>query len=438
MHPWFARNIVYRIIETLREENVSGKLHQVKHIPSLSNDEIISLQNKKLKKTIVSAYNNIPFYNKRMQECGIDIAKLTIPDDIQKIPTLNKKELQKEYKNLINPNINSKTGTERTSGSTGTPLEVIKDREKSGYIRAVMFRCYNQYGITIGDKQGRFWGEPTNVRGKFIENLKDFLANRIRLSAFAVSDEHFKIHINRIMRFKPKYFYGYPSFIYAFSEWMLKNKIKLDSLKMNAIIVTGEILYGFQKEKIEEAFSCKVVNEYGSTEVGVIAFECPKGRMHVNADHVYVESISEQNGNSNQIIVTELNNPYNPLIRYKIGDIGNISKLDCECGLGFPVLEELYGRDKSFIMTPSGRSVYDGILAYTFKEGIENFQCVQEKIDEIIIKIVPKSDLGENLLQNYKQKLSAHLGKEMKIIFEIVDKIERNKNGKLAYFISKI
>jgi len=434
MNEWFARAVVYNLLQFLRGEKISNYLQEISHIPSLPYDEIKKIQIAKLRNTLHIAYNNIPFYHRLFDEAGIEPDKLQLVEDFKSIPTLSKDMLRSHYDTeFINRNIKRRVSKETTSGSSGNPLTVVKHRDKSAKLRAVMYRCYKQYGIEIGSRQGRFWGLPLAQKNILKEKFKDLIGNRIRLSAFDIHEKSLIDFTERLKKFKPRYFYGYPSVLHKYATWVLEKGYELSELKLSVIITTGEILYNFQRKAIESAFGCKVANEYGSTEFGVIAFECEKGKLHINSDHVYVETDEK-----NELVITELNNIYNPLIRYKIGDRGIVSNQRCDCGINFPVISSLAGRDSTFIVTPDGRYVNDAILEYTFASGIKQFQAVQNSINELDIKIVKKPILTERKMQEYKQILRKHLGTSIKIKYEFVPYIKRDKSGKLRYFISNI
>ena len=432
--------MVYRLIEFIRGEHVSRCLEQIVRTPYLPHHEIAKLRTEKLRRTLITAYNHIPFYRERFDEVGLNIDKLSLPDDLTRIPVLKKQDIRKNHELLFNAAImRRRISRESTSGTSGMPMVVVKDRDKSAYIRAVMYRCYGQYGIGIGDKQARFWGMPINKKDYLVEKIKDVVANRIRLTAFMINDQSFSEFANKIQRFRPRYFCGYPSLIYKFSQWLNRNNIDLKNIDLSVIITTGEVLYDFQRELIENSFNCRVANEYGATEAGIIAFECLEGNMHINSDHVYVETVGSVGPNAvGDIVVTELNNKYNPLIRYKVGDVGEISCSSCSCGVGFPILKNLLGREDSFIVTPDNHYVYDAILAYTLKKGINQFQGIQYTKNELIIRIVRNRDLTDGMIRVYKQKLSVALGGSMKINFDFVDQIDPDTSGKLRYFVSNL
>jgi len=439
MNEWFAKNIIYRSIQSIRRENVLKYLSNIRDIPRNSQAEIRGVQKVKLVRVLKNANTNIPYYRKLFNNCGILVEKLSLPEDISDIPVLTKEIFKQDLSLFINTNHNGRVSEETTSGTVGKPLVIPIDRHKSAFIRAVMYRNYGWYNIDVGDKQARFWGIPSAPKLHLRESLKDFCANRVRLSAFNISDDAFKQFVNKLRKFKPKYFYGYPSLLYKFSQWLSDNQITMNDLNLSTIICTGEVLYDFQRKGIESTFQCKVVNEYGTTETGIIAFECQDGNLHINSDHVYLESIkSEEFADTGSLVVTELNNFYNPLIRYQLGDLGSISEDSCQCGIGFPILKNLTGREGNFIVTPMNQYIFSAILSYTFKDGIKQFQGIQNEKGELIIKIVRDKKVTDEMLMNYKKTLSNALGEQVRIIFDYVPHIEAERSGKLRYFISNL
>jgi len=59
-----------------------------------------------------------------------------------------------------------------------------------------------------------------------------------------------------------------------------ENAIDLN-LKLKGIVTTAENLYEHQRELIEKVFKCPVINEYGARDAGIIAYQCPQGKIHV-------------------------------------------------------------------------------------------------------------------------------------------------------------
>jgi phenylacetate-coenzyme A ligase PaaK-like adenylate-forming protein len=84
---------------------------------------------------------------------------------------------------------------------------------------------------------------PSKRKSFYIEKLKDILANRIRLSAFHMRADEMSRFLRTMVEFKPDYFYGYPSALSRFAQWIQEKGLSLHGLKLSVIISTGEVLY---------------------------------------------------------------------------------------------------------------------------------------------------------------------------------------------------
>ena len=128
------------------------------------------------------------------------------------------------------------------------------------------------------------------------------------------------------------------------------------------IFTSGELLHAGARAAISRAFQGRVFDIYGSSETKEIAWECPAGGMHVNADVLRVEILDEDgrplpDGAEGQIVVTSLVNHAMPLLRYRMGDRGSLLPGRCECGLAFPLLGVVTGREADMLELQGGRRV---------------------------------------------------------------------------------
>jgi phenylacetate-coenzyme A ligase PaaK-like adenylate-forming protein len=113
----------------------------------------------------------------------------------------------------------------------------------------------------------------------------------------------------------------------------------------------GEYLSDAAREAIEEAFGAVVVNEYGASECMSIGFSCPRGALHVNADWVLLEPVDRNyrptppGEPSHTVLLTNLANRVQPIIRYDLGDSMMASGGACACGSALPVIHAEGRRD---------------------------------------------------------------------------------------------
>jgi phenylacetate-CoA ligase len=279
-----------------------------------------------------------------------------------------------------------------------------------------------------------------------MEALKDFVMNRKRISAFDMSEKSMEEYYETCKRFKPKFLYGYTSALYKFAQYLQDNNKVRHLLNLKVVISSSETLYGHQRRLLEEVFGCKVANEYGTAEVGIIAFECPHGGMHITSENVYVELLRNgqpvKEGQTGEVVVTGLRNYAMPLIRYKLGDLATRSAKSCPCGRGLPLLESIQGRDNDMVVTSNGNVLHSEIFAYINRDLIEEgflvkeFKITQKARDKL--KVLVLKGVKENVIEAMRRKIEERVGGNIKIDFEPVEKIPLEKSGKVRYFTSEL
>jgi len=441
-----AKHLLYFPICKTRGEKVKQYLPELERTQWYSTPELKEYQWKKLMIAIDHAYQNVPYYRYKFDEIGLSPSDITSYDNLLGIPVLTKEDIRSRSGELRNENLRGRLSKRRTSGSMGEPLTFFKGRIATGFMDAVMYRDYRWYKVDIGHRQARCWGMPIDKRGYLRERIKDAVMNRVRLSAFDLNEQSFHAYLNRLRSFNPGYLYGYAQTVFRLAQFVDENRIDLSHLDLQVVITTGEMLYDHQRDLIQSVFQCKVADEYGSTETGIIAMQCPEGGMHIMADNILVEFVRQgehvRAGEVGEIVVTELNSFSVPLIRYQIGDLGRFAEGTCSCGRGLPLMEGIEGRADDFIVCPDGKMVDASILAYIVKklpkDAVTQFRIIQKSVDELLVQLVVTNGLKQQIGKYIKHKLQGSLGKDMKISFEYVDQIPVEKSGKLRCFISEI
>lgn len=225
---------------------------------------------------------------------------------------------------------------------------------------------------------------------------------------------------------------------------MKESGIDLNGLNLKAVICTAEKMYPHHRELFDEMFECPVVDEYGSSENGIISFQCKKGNLHMMSDHMCIEFLDENNqpvkpGELGGIVITDLSSYAMPMIRYAIGDMGKPSDRQCNCGVKLPLMEIVEGRKEDFIRTKDGKLVHAAYLCYTLKDDtVHEFKMYQKSINTFLVQIVKSPLFGTNSEETLKDKLSTALGNDNSFNFEYLERIPRDRSGKPRYFASEI
>ena len=226
---------------------------------------------------LYKAVNNSIYYKKKFKDISLPLSNI---EEFNQIPCIQKQDIQANNDD-IRIKSNSKTFKHTTSGSTGDPLSVYIPGLAAAIRRANLWRFLGWWSIKPHDKNVLIWGMKEKDK-KLLNRIKNrYMKNLFNINVFNLNSKTIIEYFNAIEKFKPKYIRGYKSGILQFSELLIEKGIKFHSFKFNVAIVTAEILLDTEKDYIENALNCKVANEYGSAETGLIAYECPEGSMHV-------------------------------------------------------------------------------------------------------------------------------------------------------------
>lgn len=442
MFKFVAKYIIFLPGQTLRGEHILKYIHELEKNEWLHRRQIEEIQWKKLTKLIKFAAHYSPYYKELFKKNNIDPVTMKNKNDLLRIPQLTKEDLRLYQKKMISIIGKERFSKKITGGSTGQAVTVLKDRKAMAYQDAAMWRSLRWFGIDIGDKQARFWGVPINTGTRIKYRIIDFLMNRIRLSAFNFDEKSMKAFYKRLNQFRPKYFYGYVSMIKEFAEFCEKNNKDTNNIGIKAIVTTAEPLLMETRQYLQEVFNCPIINDYGCGEVGPIAYDCPEGGFHLMADNLYIEIINEKgthssHGEKGEIVVTELNNYSLPLIRYNLKDIVEANYQQCKCGRGLPLINNVAGRALDVLIASNGEKVHGEYFNYIVEEikkkglGLKQYQIIQKSINNIIIKIVRDTAYSKEIQTYFENKIKERMGMNIKIEYKFVDKIEREKSGKL-------
>ncbi|PXY39286.1 AMP-binding protein [Flavobacterium cheongpyeongense] len=402
-------------------------------------DYLVFLQNKKEEIVTFHIQNNT-FYQ-----------ELTGNKKIEKwedLPILNKQNLQKPLEERLSNGYSKKNiYLNKTSGSSGTPFVFAKDKYSHALTWASNIMRFGWFGIDFNNSyQARFYGIPMDFIGYQKERFKDFLSRRFRFPVFNLSDEVLEKFLYKFKTKKFDYINGYTSSIVLFAKYLENKNIILKEIcpTLKGCFVTSEMLFESDKKLLEKQFDLPVINEYGASELDLIAFENPQGEWQVNAETLFVEILDENNnavpnGTEGKIVITSLFNKANPFIRYEIGDIGI---LDEKSTPQKPILKKLIGRTNDVAILPSGKKSPGLTFYYVTKSIIEDdgnvkeFIIKQTKLDTFEIEYVSEKELDTNQIKKIEQAITLYLEPNLNFGFTRKDVLERTNRGKLKQFKS--
>ena len=442
MHPLLVRKFIYPLHEYSKGKPTFDWLPILEQSQWRRREQILSDQSDALQNFIEYAYEHVPYYRRLMDERGIRPQDVHSVADLNRLPYLTKGDLRKHFQELQASPLPARTQTISTGGSTGAPVKVLVAMESHGFAEAARLRAQGWFGLKPGEREMVLWGSPIELgRQSRWRQGRDRLLNSRLLSAFDLREGALAQYAKQIREFRPQKLYGYASALAYLAAYLLKSGRTIDNDWPKAIFATAEPLLPHQRQAIQEAFHCAAVAEYGARDAGLVAHECPAGRLHINAERIVVEIDEDKHfavPGKGEIVITNLLSRAMPLIRYRTGDVGQLDSSECSCGRGLPLLSYVEGRQTDFLVTPSGRVLHALAIIYPIREapGVSEFQVVQETVGQVVIRLVADSSFSESACKTLVAKARLALGGEVSVEIERVSTIPRLPSGKFRYVIS--
>lgn len=292
-----------------------------------------------------------------------------------------------------------------SSGTTGVPGLIVHDADA--------LAVYDSLGTTrMGAMAPAWnWNEPlTGHRYALIAATEGHFAGIVsweRLRAlhpwFEANARVFPVTApireicDELERFRPTVVASYATVLRALAHEKDAGRL---AIAPSVLWYGGEWLAPMARDHIERAFGCRVAGDYGASEFLNIAFECERGALHVNDDWVVLEPVDENYGPvepdtpSASVLLTNLANRVQPLVRYELGDsVTRVSK-PCGCGRPFPVIR-VDGRRDEILRLDDARGhdvpVMPMALCTAVEEGcgVHRFQVVQTGPRALRVRMEP-------------------------------------------------
>ena len=391
IYKHIARTIHFPITQLIKGEKIGKYLKQLEKSQYFSDEQLVELQLKKLQNLLKYINKNVPYYKNLFSENEINPDNFKSLDQLQNIPFLTKDIILNQQENLKSKNYQGKIYPCTTSGSTGKPLNFAVTSDYSSWDWASRWRA-RKWFVNIGEKEMAIWGRPVyNKFSRFFDPVKAIFRNTILLDGFDVSEQNLEKYSKILFKHKPDYIYGYSNSVFHLAQHIQKFH-KSDTIpKIKAVFVTAEMLYSHQHKIVESVFNAPISNEYGCSEVGGFAYECQEGNWHISSENVIVESVSID-GNQPEFVLTSLTNFHMPFIRYRIGDLGELSQKKCNCGVNLPILKFNAGKITDVIILKNGQKLTSEIFLYLTRAMVENnlqtlknFRIIQKDYDQFEI-----------------------------------------------------
>jgi phenylacetate-CoA ligase len=425
---------------------------ELKQTQWLSLAQMRLLQEEKLRRLVRHAYHHVGYYRERMDALGLTPDDIKTLDDLARLPLLSKADVRENlHFDLLSDNHdNDRILRVATSGSTGEPFVCYADQHQLEIRLASTLRAMEWTGWKFGDRQARLWHQTVGMSPSQVvrERIDAWLLRRLFLPAFEISEGAMTSFLARLAAFRPVLIDGYAESFNYLARHLGAAKDR-PSFRPRGIISSAQALPEESRKTIEEAFSTRVFDTYGSREFSGIAYECDVHEgHHVMAESYIVEILKDGRkaapGEVGEVVITDLNNLVLPFVRYRVGDLAEAmdeSRL-CPCGRGLPRIGRIEGRVQSLVIGALGQVIPGTFFSHLFKDFdhlVRQYQVVQEERGAIALKVVKGSRFTAELFEReIVTVLRRYLGETTRIDVQFVDLIPLVRTGKRQAVISKL
>ncbi|MEO6747443.1 MAG: AMP-binding protein [Caldimonas sp.] len=394
-------------------------------------------QRRRLAALLKAAATSSPRYRRLLK--GRDPASLAL----QELPIARKAELMNDFERWIgSPDIHldelrrfvadpARIGTAyldryvvwESSGTSGEPAVFVQDADAMAVYDALealrrpvlrpLQHFFDPWGMSeriafVGATSGHF---ASTVSIERLRRLNAAYRNRLFGLSFLQPLDRL---LDELHARQPTIVATYPSAAVLLAEQHRAGRLRI---RLNEVWTGGENLTPAMRQFVEESFGCPVASSYGASEFLSLASECREGSLHLNSDWAILESVDEHGiavpaGELGAtVLLTNLANHLQPLIRYDLGDRIAVHSAVCACGSKLPVIE-VHGRDDD-TLSLGARAVSILPLALTTvledDVGLYDFQLVQESPRRLCLQTSLSGPSVGPLLQRARSALEGFL-----------------------------
>ena len=362
MWPPIVRNLVLPAHEALLRRPTFAVLDGIAAESGESSADVAQYQSERMAALVAHAREAVPYWRGGDKGAG-DGSEQDL------LPVTTRAQIRRHRELMRWPEAPGKLIIHSSSGTTDDNLIFYLDRRRQAWSRALRMRALQRLGIDPGEKQLHFWprfgsGGPLGSLKDAVRVARDRLTNDPVFDLRPMTAARLDEALAFLDRYRPAVIVGYPSWLFALAQHQLRSSSRRKVAAPRFILSTGELLYEFQRQAIESAFGARVVEEYGSQDVGLIASEDDAGTWQVNWEHVVVEVLRDgrpaRAGETGEVIVTNLHSHVMPFIRYATGDVVTMpADLQPRPTPGMTVLPRIEGRTSDLLVSLEGRTAVE-------------------------------------------------------------------------------
>jgi phenylacetate-coenzyme A ligase PaaK-like adenylate-forming protein len=445
----------------------------LKSAAAKSPEDIKQLGRARLEQLVAYARANSEFWQEKLS--GIPESSFELSD----LPTSTKPELMENFDRAVTADdlrrdeiesfledesnlgvyFKGKYALSHTSGSQGQPLLLVQTKDNLELLFGLQASRGNQKSLGVGEALKHFIN-PARLAAiifnpGFYPSASAFhympvgAKHYLDVKVFCANDEDL---VEQLAEFRPTHLTAYASMLHEIARQIESGRVSLKP-ELEEVVNISERLMPQAREHYVEVFGAPVLDNYSMGECLFLTNGCTKSHgMHVNADWALLEVVDENNQPvpdgevGAKVLVTNLANYTQPIIRYEIGDMIMMATEPCGCGSNLPLIDHVEGRDSDVfeIKTDKGtRTLQPTIfeLALGRMLDVREYQLIQEENTRFRILVEPlpgkKVDQGRTEKVMHEQLRQYGLEQHLQIEVETVEKLTNDGEQKFKRVVRK-
>ena len=405
-----------------------------------------------LHKLLAHAQREVPFYTDRLRSAGFRADRPLTEEIWQKLQIVRRGDVQCDQDSLTARNVPGGHGPVResvTTGSTGTPLRVLKTGLSGCYWDAITARemLWHRRDRSLPWHSIRYMDSKSAI---YPSGLKASSWGRVA-NILGETGPGYGLHITTdpsdqvewLLRKPPSYLLTYPSNLKDLLQ--ITRSLDRPFPTLRQIVTVGESLAEGLREQCLDQWGARICDIYSASEVGYIAIQAPNADHYLVPDEVIrVELVDDEGkpvpvGESGRVIVTPLHSFAMPLIRYEVGDYATRGGTS-PCGRTLPVIDRINGRVRNMLTYPDGTRSWPLFPSYGFRDlaPVRQFRVIQETRERLILQVASDRVLSESERTVLIDALRSSVGYPFSVTLTEHDRLERGAGGKYEDFRSEL
>lgn len=444
----------------------------LKSAAAKSPEDIQQLSRSRLEQLVAHARANSDFWREKFS--GVAESSFELSD----LPTSTKPELMDNFDEAVTADdlrrdeiecflddesnlgvyFKDKYALSHTSGSQGQPLLLVQTKDNLELLFALQASRGNQKSLGMGEALKHFI-TPARLAAiifnpGFYPSSSAFhympagAKHYLDVKVFCANDEDL---VEQLAEFRPTHLTAYASMLHEIARQIESGRVSLKP-ELEEVVNISERLMPQAREHYVEIFGAPVLDNYSMGECLFLTNGCTKSHgMHVNADWALLEVVDENNqpvpdGETGaKVLITNLANYTQPIIRYEIGDMITMATEPCGCGSNLPLIDHVEGRDSDVfeIKTDNGtKSVQPTIfeLALGRMLDVREYQLIQEENTRfrILVEPLPGKSVDRAKCEKvmHEQLCEYGLEKQLQIRLETVERLTNDGKQKFKRVVS--